>query len=302
MNLCDIRTVRDILSAFGTATKKNFGQNFLIERQIPEEIAENCCDGRECVIVEIGPGIGCLTAELARRYRRVIAFEIDKTLIPVLKYTLGQFHNVEVINADIMEVDLAALLAEKAAGERISVCANLPYYITTPILMRLLECGVHFDSITVMVQAEVADRLTATPKKGDYGAITVAVRYYGEPRLLFPVGRDNFLPAPKVDSAVVRIDLYPDKPVKPKPISLRPCARRSVSGAKRWSTLCPPVFPISTKQRSQKPSPPAALIRRSAASGSRPQTLPPCRTSSFHRSGRIPYVFYKIIKINFYKK
>lgn len=216
MNLCDIRTVRDILSAFGTATKKNFGQNFLIERQIPEEIAENCCDGRECVIVEIGPGIGCLTAELARRYKRVIAFEIDKTLIPVLKYTLGQFRNVEVINADIMEVDLAALLAEKAAGERISVCANLPYYITTPILMRLLECGVPFDSITVMVQAEVADRLTATPKKGDYGAITVAVRYYGEPRLLFPVGRDNFLPAPKVDSAVVRIDLYPDKPVKPK--------------------------------------------------------------------------------------
>ncbi|MBQ9429089.1 MAG: 16S rRNA (adenine(1518)-N(6)/adenine(1519)-N(6))-dimethyltransferase RsmA [Clostridia bacterium] len=215
MNLCDIRTVRDILSAFGTATKKNFGQNFLIERQIPEEIAENCCDGRECVIVEIGPGIGCLTAELARRYKRVIAFEIDKTLIPVLKYTLGQFRNVEVINADIMEVDLAALLAEKAAGERISVCANLPYYITTPILMRLLECGVPFDSITVMVQAEVADRLTATPKKGDYGAITVAVRYYGEPRLLFPVGRDNFLPAPKVDSAVVRIDLYPDKPVKP---------------------------------------------------------------------------------------
>lgn len=216
MNLCDIRTVRDILAAFGTQTKKNFGQNFLIRREIPERIAEECCDVRDSVIVEIGPGIGCLTAELARRYRRVIAFEIDKTLIPVLKFTLGEFRNVEVIEGDIMEVDLQKVLAERAAGERISVCANLPYYITTPILMRLIESGVPFDSITVMVQAEVADRLTATPVHGDYGAITVAVRYYGQPRLLFPVGRDNFLPAPKVDSAVVRIDLYADKPVKPQ--------------------------------------------------------------------------------------
>ncbi|MBQ7660727.1 MAG: 16S rRNA (adenine(1518)-N(6)/adenine(1519)-N(6))-dimethyltransferase RsmA [Clostridia bacterium] len=216
MNLCDIRTVRDILAAFGTQTKKNFGQNFLIRREIPERIAEECCDARDSVIVEIGPGIGCLTAELARRYRRVIAFEIDKTLIPVLKFTLGEFRNVEVIEGDIMEVDLQKVLAERAAGERISVCANLPYYITTPILMRLIESGVPFDSITVMVQAEVADRLTATPVRGDYGAITVAVRYYGQPRLLFPVGRDNFLPAPKVDSAVVRIDLYADKPVKPQ--------------------------------------------------------------------------------------
>ncbi len=182
MNLCDIRTVREILAAFGTETKKGFGQNFLINAAVPEGIADACCDDRDSVIVEIGPGIGCLTAELAKRYKRVIAFEIDRTLIPVLKYTLGSFSNVEVINADILKVDLVEVLREKAAGERVSVCANLPYYITTPILMRLLECGYPFDSITVMVQREVADRLCAAPGSADYGAITASLCYYGAPK------------------------------------------------------------------------------------------------------------------------
>ncbi|MBQ8835888.1 MAG: 16S rRNA (adenine(1518)-N(6)/adenine(1519)-N(6))-dimethyltransferase RsmA [Clostridia bacterium] len=216
MNLCDIRTVREILSAFSTTTKKSFGQNFLINKSIPEDIADNCCDDRDSVIIEIGPGIGCLTAELARRYKKVIAFEIDETLIPVLKYTLGEFRNVEVINQDIMEVDLAAVIAEKAAGEKISVCANLPYYITTPILMRLLESRIAFDSITVMVQAEVASRLAAAPGTADYGAITASLNYYGTPKKLFTVSAGNFMPAPKVNSAVVRIDLYKEKPVLPK--------------------------------------------------------------------------------------
>lgn len=216
MNLCDIRTVREILSAFSTTTKKSFGQNFLINQSIPEQIAENCCDDSDSVIIEIGPGIGCLTAELAKRYKKVIAFEIDETLIPVLKYTLGEFHNVEVINQDIMEVDLAAVIAEKAAGEKISVCANLPYYITTPILMRLLESRIEFDSITVMVQAEVAARLAAAAGTADYGAITASLNYYGSPKKLFTVSAGNFMPAPKVNSAVVRIDLYKEKPVVPK--------------------------------------------------------------------------------------
>lgn len=216
MNLCDIRTVRDILSAFGTGTKKGFGQNFLINQAIPERIAENCCDDADSVIVEIGPGIGCLTAELAKRYKKVIAFEIDKTLIPVLSYTLGEYKNVEIINQDILEVDLPAVLAEKAPGEKVSVCANLPYYITTPILMRLVECGYPFDSITVMVQAEVAARLAAAPGSADYGAITASLCYYGQPQRLFTVSAGNFMPAPKVNSAVVRIDLYKEKPVKPK--------------------------------------------------------------------------------------
>ena len=216
MNLCDIRTVREILSAFGTGTKKGFGQNFLINQAIPERIAENCCDDENSVIVEIGPGIGCLTAELAKRYKKVIAFEIDKTLIPVLSYTLGEYKNVEVINQDILEVDLPAVLAEKAPGEKVSVCANLPYYITTPILMSLVECGYPFDSITVMVQAEVASRLAAKAGSSDYGAITASLRYYGEVEKLFTVSAGNFMPAPKVNSAVVRLDLYKDKPVKPR--------------------------------------------------------------------------------------
>lgn len=216
MNLCDIRTVREILAAFGTGTKKSFGQNFLINQSVPERIAENCCDDENSVIVEIGPGIGCLTAELAKRYKKVIAFEIDKTLIPVLSYTLGEYKNVEVINADILEVDLVKILSEKAQGERVSVCANLPYYITTPILMSLVECGYPFDSITVMVQAEVASRLAATAGSSDYGAITASLGYYGTPERLFTVSAGNFMPAPKVNSAVVRIDLFKDKPVKPK--------------------------------------------------------------------------------------
>ena len=216
MNLCDIRTVRDILSAFGTTTKKSFGQNFLINKHVPEQIAENCCDNEESLIVEIGPGIGCLTAELAQRYKKVIAFEIDKTLIPVLSYTLGEYKNVEVINKDILEVDLPEILKEKAPDMPVSVCANLPYYITTPILMSLVECGYPFDSITVMVQAEVAHRLAAAPGSADYGAITASLNYYGTVEKLFTVSAGNFMPAPKVNSAVVRINLYKDKPVKPK--------------------------------------------------------------------------------------
>ena len=214
--LTDLSYVRALCEKYDFALSKGFGQNFLINAAVPEGIADACCDDRDSVIVEIGPGIGCLTAELAKRYKRVIAFEIDRTLIPVLKYTLGSFSNVEVINADILKVDLVEVLREKAAGERVSVCANLPYYITTPILMRLLECGYPFDSITVMVQREVADRLCAAPGSADYGAITASLCYYGAPKKLFTVTAGNFMPAPKVDSAVVRIDLWRDKPVKPQ--------------------------------------------------------------------------------------
>lgn len=250
MNLCDIRTVREILSAFGTTTKKGFGQNFLINASIPERIAENCCDESDSVIVEIGPGIGCLTAELAKRYKKVIAFEIDKTLIPVLAYTLGEYKNVEVINADIMEVDLAAVLAEKAARERISVCANLPYYITTPILMRLLESGIPFDSITVMVQAEVAARLAAAPGSADYGAITASLCYYGTPKRLFTVQAGNFMPAPKVNSAVVRIDLYKEKPVQPKDEKMLFAVIKAAFGQRRktLTNALSTVFPERTKE------------------------------------------------------
>ena len=192
----------------GITFRKEYGQNFLTNPLIPEEIADNCADNQNSLIIEIGPGIGCLTAELAARYKRVVAIEIDKGLIPILDKTLSDFDNVTVLNADVMKTDLRAIVDEYSCGMPVSVCANLPYYITTPILMYLLESGVKFSTITVMVQNEVASRLAAPAGKSDYGAITAVLGYYGSVKKLFKVGAGCFIPAPKVDSAVVRIDLY----------------------------------------------------------------------------------------------
>ena len=200
----------------GITFRKEFGQNFLTNRMIPEDIADMCADSEERMILEIGPGIGCLTRELSQRYKKVVAVEIDKGLIPVLSKTLGDLDNVTVINDDIMKVDIKALIGEYSEGMPVSVCANLPYYITTPILMRLLECGVKFSTITVMVQNEVATRLAAAPGKSDYGAITAVLGYYGTVKKLFKVSAGCFVPAPKVDSAVVRIDLYKEPRYLPK--------------------------------------------------------------------------------------
>ncbi len=199
----------------GISFRKEYGQNFLTNRMIPEEIADSCADEEDSLILEIGPGIGCLTKELAARYKRVVAVEIDKGLIPVLDKTLAEFDNITVINDDIMKIDINALVSEYSEGMPVSVCANLPYYITTPILMRLLESGVKFASITVMVQNEVAARLAATPGSADYGAITAVLGFYGTVRRLFKVSAGCFVPAPKVDSAVVRIDLYDEPRYKP---------------------------------------------------------------------------------------
>ena len=208
MDLCNLNVIKSLMADAGITFRKEFGQNFLTNRMIPEDIADNCADVQDSLILEIGPGIGCLTQELAMRYSRVVAVEIDKGLIPILSKTLAEFDNVTVINDDIMKVDLPALIEQYAEGRPVSVCANLPYYITTPILMRLLESGVKFSSITVMVQNEVAARLAAKPGSADYGAITAVLGYYGTVRKLFKVSAGCFVPAPKVDSAVVRIDLY----------------------------------------------------------------------------------------------
>ena len=216
MDLCNLSVIRELMSEAGINFRKEFGQNFLINRMIPEEIADNCADDENSLILEIGPGIGCLTKELALRYKRVVAVEIDKGLIPVLSKTLSEFDNVTVINSDIMQTDIQKLVDEYSDGMSVSVCANLPYYITTPILMRLLESGVKFSSITVMVQNEVATRLVAPAGKSDYGAITAVLGFYGEARRLFKVSAGSFTPAPKVDSAVVRIDLYKEPKFTPK--------------------------------------------------------------------------------------
>ena len=216
MNLCDIKTVRQIMAMFHLTFHKEFGQNFLTDRMVVEDIAEACCFDENSTILEIGPGIGTLTYELALRRRQVISLEIDRGLIPVLQYTLGEFNNVRVINEDVMQTDLEALLAPAFAEGPVSVCANLPYYITTPILMKLLESRLPFEYITIMIQKEVADRLCAKAGSKDYGAITAVLAYYGEGEKLFTVSADRFVPAPKVDSSVIRIKLHREKPYRPK--------------------------------------------------------------------------------------
>ena len=229
MNLCDINTVKRLMSKYATGTKKGFGQNFLINEEIPYNIANESYSyhsmknkASKKAVIEIGPGLGSLTSELCRLYDKVVAVEIDKTLIPILGETLGEFSNVEVINEDFLKLNLDEFL-EKNLGEcTISVCANLPYYITTPIIMALLENARRengtskFTSITVMVQKEVANRLCADSKSSDYGAITASINYYGEAKKLFDVSPDNFLPAPKVTSSVVRIELYDEPKYKVK--------------------------------------------------------------------------------------
>ena len=216
MNLCDIKTVKQVMGMFHLTFRKEFGQNFLTDRSVVEDIADACCYDENSTILEIGPGMGTLTYELALRHKSVVALEIDRGLIPVLDYTLGEFENVTVHNEDVMQADLEALLAPAFESGPVSVCANLPYYITSPILMKLLECGLPFDYITVMIQKEVADRLCSPAGGKDYGAITAVLSYYGEAEKLFVVPADKFIPAPKVDSAVIRIRLYKERPYHPK--------------------------------------------------------------------------------------
>ena len=207
------------MAKYQTGTKKSFGQNFLIDKSVPEQIAYESVSYHKSkhqdkiAVLEIGPGIGCLTYELAREYERVVSVEIDSTLIPILNETLSEYNNVKVINEDFLKFDLDEFFEKELGGYTVSVCANLPYYITTPIIMALLErARGKLTSITVMVQKEVADRLCATTKKGDYGAITASIAYYGVAKKLFDVPPTCFLPAPKVTSSVVRIELY-NKPV-----------------------------------------------------------------------------------------
>ena len=213
MDLTDISVIRSLLGDEQTSFKKKFGQNFLTNRQVVRRIAESAADSRHGIL-EIGPGIGTLTKELCEVAKRVVAVEIDDSLIPILSKTLDGYDNLTVINSDILKVDLKKLTEEYFPDcEGIAVCANLPYYITTPILMFLLESGIAFESITVMVQKEVADRLTAAAGSPLYGAVTASVSYYGQAKKLMNVSAGNFIPAPKVDSAVVQITLYKEPPI-----------------------------------------------------------------------------------------
>ncbi len=215
MRLTDLATIREIMARHGISFQKKFGQNFLISPQVPVRIAEAAIAEPSLGILEIGPGIGTLTRELATRARKVVALEIDAHLIPVLAETLADLPNTSVINEDVMKADLTALIEREftSVGMEVSVAANLPYYITTPILMKLVESKLPLRSITVMIQKEVAVRLTAEPGNSEYGAITAALSYYGRVERLFQVPAGCFLPAPKVDSAVIRITLHKQPPV-----------------------------------------------------------------------------------------
>lgn len=209
MELTNIGVIRDLFERHGFSFTKSLGQNFLVNPAVCPKIAEMGGAKPGVCALEIGTGVGVLTKELAERCDRVIAVEIDASLKPILEETLADYENVEIVFADVMETDLAALLAEKAAGMEVVVCANLPYYITSPVIMRVLESRLPVSAMTVMVQKEAADRICAKPGTRDCGAISCAVSYYSEPKLLFRVGRGSFMPSPNVDSAVIRLDVKP---------------------------------------------------------------------------------------------
>lgn len=205
----------EILNKYRFVFQKRFGQNFLIDTHVLEKIVKAADITKEDMVLEIGPGIGTMTQYLCEHAREVVAVEIDKNLIPILTDdTLEGYDNVTIINEDILKLDLKALIKEKNAGQGIKVVANLPYYITTPILMGLLESQVPLKNITVMVQKEVADRMQAEPGSKDYGALSLAVQYYATPYIAANVPPNCFMPRPKVGSAVIRLTLHEEPPVK----------------------------------------------------------------------------------------
>ena len=205
-----------IIDKYRFAFQKKFGQNFLIDSNILEGIVESSEITKDDFVLEIGPGIGTMTQYLCEAAGRVVAVEIDKTLIPILEDTLSEYDNVEVINRDVLKVDIKSLAEEKNEGKPIKVVANLPYYITTPIIMGLFESGVPIDSITIMVQKEVADRMQTGPGSKDYGALSLAVQYYAKAQVLLNVSANCFMPRPNVDSAVIKLTRHKEPVVDVK--------------------------------------------------------------------------------------
>ena len=215
MRLTDIKEIKRLFEMSGFSFSKSLGQNFLINPAVCPKIADlGGCKKGVCAL-EIGTGVGVLTRELAERCDKVVAVEIDRRLEPILKETLADYDNVEVVFADIMETDAAGIIEEKFGGGEVVVCANLPYYITSPVIMRVLESRLPVSAMTVMVQKEAADRICAKPGTRDCGAISLAVSYYSEPKMLFRVNRGSFMPSPNVDSAVIRLDIKRELPLAP---------------------------------------------------------------------------------------
>ncbi len=229
MNLSDINTLKNLLSKHGFSFKKSLGQNFLIDSTVCPAMANAACDS-ESGVLEIGPGVGVLTRELSKVAKKVVAIELDERLKKILPTTLGDCENVEVIYGDAMKLDLKQIIKEHFSDcKSVSVCANLPYYITSPIVMMLLEQRLPIKSITVMVQFEAAERLCAKVGTRDSGAVTVAVNYYAESEILFNVNRESFIPSPNVDSAVINLRIREKPPIE-------------ISDEKRFFTLVKACF------------------------------------------------------------
>ncbi|RHT40081.1 16S rRNA (adenine(1518)-N(6)/adenine(1519)-N(6))-dimethyltransferase RsmA [Clostridium sp. AM30-24] len=213
-NLGNPKNTIEIIQKYEFMFQKKFGQNFLIDTHVLEKIISAAGITKNDCVLEIGPGIGTMTQYLAENAGHVVAVEIDRNLIPILKETLADYDNVTVINEDILRVDIKALAEEYNGGKPIKVVANLPYYITTPIIMGLFESGVPIDNITVMVQKEVADRMKEGPGSKDYGALSLAVQYYAEPEIVANVPPNCFIPRPNVGSAVIRLTRHKEMPVE----------------------------------------------------------------------------------------
>lgn len=213
-NLSDIGVIKSVLQRHGFTFSKALGQNFIVNPSVCPRIAEEGGAREGVGVLEVGAGIGVLTAELAKRADKVVCVELDTRLLPVLDETLADYDNIKIINGDILKVDLHKILEEEFGDMPVIVCANLPYYITSPVIMRLLESRLNIESVTVMVQKEAAVRLCADVGSRDSGAVTVAVNFYSEAQKLFDVSRGSFMPAPNVDSAVIRLDIRKEVPVE----------------------------------------------------------------------------------------
>lgn len=236
MRIASTSRTREIIEKHDFLLKKKYGQNFLIDEHILDKIITASDISINDVVIEVGPGIGGLTEELAKLAYKVIAIEIDKKLIPILNETLKDYNNIEIINKDILKVDINEII-DKYPDKTIKVVANLPYYITTPIVMGLLEERYRLKSITVMVQKEVADRMQAKPGTKDYGALSVAVQYYSNPCLVANVPKNCFIPRPNVDSAVIRLDIYEKIMINVCDESLMFSLIKSVFGQRRKTLL-----------------------------------------------------------------
>ena len=205
MGLCDIHVIKEVLSRHGFHFSKSLGQNFLTAQWVPERIAAECGVDKNSCALEVGPGMGCLTNELSKQAEKVVAIELDRALFPVLEETLADCPNVEVVHGDVLKTDLSAICKEKFGDKKVYACANLPYYITTPAISALLDSKM-FSGITVMVQKEVAKRICAKAGSSDYSAFSIYVQYYADAKILFDVPAGCFVPQPKVDSAVIRLN------------------------------------------------------------------------------------------------